>query len=236
MDFPLDFFIRFFDNHGLLNISHRPQWFTIKGGSSSYIEPLTAHFKDRIRLNTPVSRVERGEQEVSIVTSGQIDVFDQVVFACHGNQALALLEHPTEKEKAVLGEFKTSENQVVLHTDTSFLPKRKLGWASWNYNMVEAAQEQTTLTYNMNILQQLDTHHTYLVTLNQEVPQEHVLRRFTYYHPIFSQGAISSQQLWNTISGKNRSHYCGAYWFNGFHEDGVRSGLRVSEVLQGKQP
>lgn len=236
MDFPLDFFIRFFDNHGLLNVTHRPQWYTIKGGSSRYIEPLTRHFKDRILLNTPVSRVERREQAVRIVTSGKTDVFDQVVFACHGNQALALLEQPTAQEKAVLGEFRTSKNQVVLHTDTSFLPKRRPGWASWNYNMVEAAQKQTTLTYNMNILQQLDTHHTYLVTLNQEVPQEHVLQRFTYYHPIFSQGAISSQQLWNTISGKNRSHYCGAYWFNGFHEDGVRSGLRVSEVLQGKQP
>ncbi len=147
-----------------------------------------------------------------------------------------MLDHPTAEEKAVLGEFKTSENQVVLHTDTSFLPSRKLGWASWNYNMVESAKKQTTLTYNMNILQRLHKQHTYLVTLNQEVAKEHVLHRFTYHHPIFTQGAIRSQQLWSTVSGKNRSHFCGAYWFNGFHEDGVRSGLRVSETLKGKQP
>lgn len=236
MDFPLDFFIRFFENHGLLNITDRPQWFSIKGGSSSYIEPLTASFKDSILLNTPVIKVEREEHRVKIVARDKAESFDQVIFACHGNQALAMLDRPTPEEKMVLGEFKTSENQVILHTDISFLPKRKKGWASWNYNMVETAKEQTTLTYNMNILQRLNTLHTYLVTLNQEVANQHVLRRFTYHHPIFTRGAIKSQQLWKTISGKNRSHFCGAYWINGFHEDGVRSGLRVVDALQGKQP
>ena len=233
MDFPLRFFVRFCDNHGLLNIVNRPQWYTIQGGSSSYIEPLTASYKRSIRLNTPVVRVEREDNLVRVITEEDTSTFDHVVFACHGNQALSLLAKPTSEEKSVLQQFTTSENRVVLHTDTSFLPKRKLGWASWNYNMVAGAEEQTTLTYNMNILQRLKKRHTYLVTLNQDIPEEHVLRTFTYYHPVYTQGAIAAQQRWANISGKNRSHFCGAYWFNGFHEDGVRSGLRVSAALEG---
>ena len=232
MDFPLQFFVRFFDNHGLLNIINRPQWYTIIGGSSSYIAPLTTTFKDRIRLNTPVLRVEREENQVKIISKEETRTFDQVIFACHGNQALSLLANPTAAEESVLGEFKTSENKVVLHTDVSFLPKRRLGWASWNYNMVDGAKEQTTLTYNMNILQRLEKNHTYLVTLNQDIPEEHTLRTFKYNHPVFSLGAIQAQQRWQEISGKNRSHFCGAYWFNGFHEDGVKSGLRVSTALE----
>ena len=232
MDFPLQFFVRFFDNHGLLNIINRPQWYTIVGGSSSYIEPLIAPFKDRIQLNTPALRVEREKNKVTIISKDETASFDQVIFACHGNHALSLLANPTAVEKSVLGEFKTSANKVVLHTDTSFLPRRKLGWASWNYNMVDGANEQTTLTYNMNILQRLEKNHTYLVTLNQDIPEEHILRTFNYNHPVFTMGAIQAQQRWREISGRNRSHFCGAYWFNGFHEDGVKSGLRVSTALE----
>lgn len=230
--FPLQFFVRFFDNHGLLNILDRPQWNTIVGGSSSYIEPLTAPFKDRIKTGTPVLRVERDDDAVRIVTSSKTESFDQVIFACHGNQALSLLSSPTTSEETVLRPFQTSKNSVVLHTDTSFLPKRTLGWASWNYNMIDSAKEQTALTYNMNILQRLSKKHTYLVTLNQEIAKEHILAEFTYYHPIFSLEAIKAQAGWELISGKNRSHYCGAYWFNGFHEDGVKSGLRVKDAIE----
>lgn len=231
-DFPLQFFVRFFDNHGLLKIVNRPQWRSIIGGSSSYIEPLTAPFKDRIKLSTPVIRVERDDDAVQIVTASKTEKFDQVIFACHANQALSLLSTPTTSEETVLSPFRTSSNSVVLHTDTSFLPKRPLGWASWNYNMVDSAKEQTTLTYNMNILQRLSKKHTYLVTLNQEIAKEHVLREFNYHHPIFSLEAIKAQAKWESISGKNRSHYCGAYWFNGFHEDGVKSGLRVKNAIE----
>jgi predicted NAD/FAD-binding protein len=235
MDFPLQFFVSFFDNHGLLNIVNRPQWYTIAGGSSSYIAPLTATYKDRIRLNTTVVRVKREEGLVRIITGEETKTktFDQVIFACNGSQALSLLARPTSEEKSVLQEFTTSENRVVLHTDSSFLPKRKLAWASWNYNMVDGAKEQTTLTYNMNILQRLVKQHTYLVTLNQDIPEKNILRSFTYNHPVFTRGAIRAQQSWGSISGKNRSHFCGAYWFNGFHEDGVRSALRVSDALEG---
>lgn len=231
-DFPLQFFVRFFDNHGLLNIINRPQWYTIPGGSSSYIAPLTEPFKDQIKCNNPVVRVERKEHSVNITTATETSSFDQVIFACHGNQALSLLASPTADEESVLRAFRTSTNAVVLHTDTSFLPKRPLGWASWNYNMVDSAKEQTTLTYNMNILQRLSKKHTYLVTLNQEIAQEHILGEFSYNHPVFSLEAIQAQTKWQAISGKNRTHYCGAYWFNGFHEDGVKSGLRVSSALE----
>ena len=232
-DFPLQFFVRFFDNHGLLNIVNRPQWYTVIGGSSSYIKPLIAPFENRIRLSSKVTRVERDSDAVTVVTDVDSQCYDQVIFACHGNQALKLLDAPTSVEKAILTPFTTSTNSVVLHTDTSFLPKRPLGWASWNYNMVDSATEQTTLTYNMNILQRLDKEHTYLVTLNQEIAKEHVLREFTYHHPIFSLEAIKAQNGWKKISGHNRSHFCGAYWFNGFHEDGVKSGLRVKETIEG---
>lgn len=231
-DFPLQFFVRFFENHGLLNIVNRPQWYTIIGGSSSYIEPLTAPFTDRIKLGSAVTRVLRDENGVQIVTASEKTSFDQVIFACHGDSALSLIENPTATEQQVLGAFTTSRNSVILHTDTSFLPKRRLGWASWNYNMVDAATEQTTLTYNMNILQRLGKKYTYLVTLNQEIGKEHILGEFTYHHPVFSLEAIKAQGQWQKISGHNRSHFCGAYWFNGFHEDGVKSGLRVSRELE----
>ena len=231
-DFPLQFFVRFFDNHGLLSIVNRPQWYTIIGGSSSYIEPLTAPFKDKIKVGTPVLGVERGDDAVEIITKSGNESFDQVIFACHGEQALSLLASPTSHEETILRPFRTSSNSVVLHTDASLLPKRPLSWASWNYNMVDAAKEQTTLTYNMNILQRLSKKYTYLVSLNQEIVKEHVLREFEYHHPIFSLEAIKAQTSWETISGRNRTHYCGAYWFNGFHEDGVKSGLRVKNTIE----
>jgi predicted NAD/FAD-binding protein len=169
-----------------------------------------------------------------VLTATETTFFDEVIFACHGNQALALLAQPSAEERSVLQEFQTSRNDVVLHTDISFLPRRKLGWASWNYNLVDAAQEQTTLTYNMNILQRLQKKHTYMVTLNQGIAAEHILRRFTYHHPIFTLGSIKAQQQWQDISGKNNSHFCGAYWFNGFHEDGVKSALRVCSTLEAQ--
>lgn len=233
MAFPLQFFVRFFDNHGLLNIINRPQWYTINGGSSSYIAPLTEQFKDSIRVSCPVVRVERQNGKVTIVTPTDSTVFDQVIFSCHGDQALALLNRPTALEEAVLREFRTSSNRVVLHTDTSFLPQRRLAWASWNYNMIDAARELTTLTYNMNILQRLSKKNTYLVTLNQEIPEQHILGTFQYNHPVYSLSAIDAQRQWQQISGRNNTHYCGAYWFNGFHEDGVKSALRVCAELEG---
>jgi predicted NAD/FAD-binding protein len=231
-DFPLSFFVRFFDNHGLLDIANRPQWYTIKGGSSSYIEPFTRSFADKILLSTPVERVERQEDGVVVHSSTGSTTYDQLIFACHGDQALALLQQPTTQESRILEEFQFSDNRVILHADQSHLPRSRTAWASWNYRMVDAAREQSTLTYNMNILQCLDKQHTYLVTLNQEIDERFVIEHFDYTHPIYTTAMIEAQKRWQEISGTDRIHYCGAYWFNGFHEDGVRSALRVCDMLE----
>jgi predicted NAD/FAD-binding protein len=231
-DFPLGFFTRFFDNHGLLDLVNRPQWYTIIGGSSSYIAPLTAAFREDIMLNTAVQRVERSADGVIVHSTAGSDRFDQVVLACHGDQALALLENPHEDERRVLANFSFSSNRVVLHTDQSHLPRRRRAWASWNYRVTDAGAELSTLTYNMNILQRLDKKHTYLVTLNQDIDPGCVISEFNYSHPVYSSAMIEAQKQWHQISGVDRIHFCGAYWYNGFHEDGVKSGLRVSEMLE----
>ena len=154
--------------------------------------------------------------------------------ACHGDQALRLLAEPTPEEEEVLGAFRFADNQVVLHTDISHLPGSRRAWASWNYRMVDSARTHTVLTYNMNILQRLDKRHTYLVTLNQEIDEKHVLARFTYSHPVYSLAAIAAQQRWSTVSGRFGVHFCGAYWRNGFHEDGVVSALRVIDTIEAR--
>lgn len=231
-DFPLQFFARFFANHGLLDITGRPQWYTIRGGSSSYIAPLTRTFSDRIRLNTPVYKVVRKSDAVSVITDRGEERFDEVIFACHGDQALELLAEPTREERNVLRHFHFSDNRVVLHTDATVLPKRKRAWASWNYRVNGDEQSLPTLTYNMNILQCLQTKNTYLVSLNQDVEQSAILEEFHYAHPVYSQESIAAQRQWQTISGADRIHFCGAYWQNGFHEDGVRSALRVCSMFK----
>jgi predicted NAD/FAD-binding protein len=234
-DFPLAFFARFFENHGLLDIVNRPQWFTIKGGSSTYIKPLTRGFSDRIRLGCGVVGVRRTPAGIVVQHCAGEETFDEVIFGCHGDQALQLLTEATPLEREILGAFHCSDNRVVLHTDTGQLPTRRNAWASWNYRMVDSAGETTALTYNMNILQRLNTKHTYLVTLNQEIEPQHILASCNYQHPIYTTAAITAQQRWQEISGTDHIHFCGAYWFNGFHEDGVKSGLRVCRQLEGKQ-
>jgi predicted NAD/FAD-binding protein len=229
--FPLQFFVRFFENHGLLNLVDRPQWYTIVGGSRAYIGPLSAPFRESVRLNTPVTRIERITGRVKLTSSAGTEVFDEVVVACHGDQALALLSDPSEQERNVLGAMGCTENRVVLHTDARHLPKRKKAWASWNYRRTSDDGGRATLTYNMNILQRLKKRPTFLVSLNQDIAADKILGRFSYAHPVFNPAVIEAQRQWTTISGIDHVHYCGAYWFNGFHEDGVRSGLRVCKSL-----
>ncbi|WP_035245624.1 NAD(P)/FAD-dependent oxidoreductase [Desulfogranum mediterraneum] len=231
LQFPLAFFVRFFENHGLLDLVNRPQWFTVVGGSSSYLAPLSKPFERQIRLQTAVEQVERLAQGVGVKAGQEWYRFDQLVLACHADQALALLREPSPEERQVLGGFSCAENLVVLHTDTSLLPKRRAAWASWNYRLREGAGRQTILSYNMNILQRLNLATTYLVSLNQEVEERYLLGRFNYRHPIYTQGALAAQSRWSEISGQEGIHYCGAYWFNGFHEDGVRSGQRVAAMI-----
>lgn len=233
LEFPLEFFAKFFINHGLLEVVNRPQWFTIEGGSSQYIEPLTRDFNDKIRLNSRVKKVIRSTNGVEIHVDEEILAFDKVIFACHSDQALALLAEPTKLELDILGNIKYSDNEVVLHTDTSLLPKRKLAHASWNYLISDNSDTQATLTYNMNILQGLHAHRIYCVTLNStELINPNLIRaRYNYSHPIYSRQAVAAQQRFAEISGHNNTYFCGAYWKNGFHEDGVVSALRVCQQL-----
>jgi predicted NAD/FAD-binding protein len=231
--FPLAFFLQFFNNHGLLNIADRPQWRTIIGGSREYIAPLTAGFADKIRLNTGVCSVLKHNQQIEILLrTGEKMLFDDVIFACHSEQALALIESPCENQKSILGAIPYLNNEVVLHTDTSILPKRKLAWASWNYLLTgeqDEAKAPTSLTYNMNILQRLESNTTFCVTLNNtdNIQPDAIIEKYQYAHPQFSSATIKAQARRNEICGLEGLHFCGAYWYNGFHEDGVRSALDV---------
>ncbi|WP_367254587.1 NAD(P)/FAD-dependent oxidoreductase [Pseudomonas sp. stari2] len=233
LSFPLQFFVRFFENHGLLSVSNRPQWRVIEGGSSAYLAPLTASFKERIRVNCPVNRIERNEHGVVIHSPVGIEHFDKVVLACHSDQALRLLVDPSRAEREILGALPYADNEVVLHTDTRLLPTRKRAWASWNYRLGGAGHTRAAVTYDMNILQGIQSDTTFCVSLNQSagISPSKVLTRFTYAHPQFSLATVAAQQRWAELDGAQHTHYCGAYWANGFHEDGVVSALRVAAAF-----
>ena len=231
--FPLQFFVRFFKNHGLLSVSNRPQWCVIEGGSSRYIEPLTASFRDRIRLKCPVTRVERDKEGVTIHSAQGSERFDKVVFACHSDQALAMLAEPSANEREILGALPYADNDVVLHTDTRLLPSRPLAWASWNYRLGGAGDQSAAVTYAMNILQGIESDTTFCVSLNQTsaIDPDKILARYRYAHPQYSLKGIEAQGRWQEVFGAQHTYYCGAYWANGFHEDGVVSALRVASAF-----
>jgi len=228
---PSGFFLRFFENHGLLNISDRPTWFVIPGGSREYLTPLTASWRDRIRTACAVHQVRRTSEGVTVTSQAGEETFDEVVLACHSDQALALLGDARREEEQVLGDLAYQANEVLLHTDTSVLPRRPRAWASWNYLLDEDEQARPLVTYNMNLLQGLDSPATFCVTLNPRgrVAEDRVLRRFVYDHPVFNPKAIAAQKRRDQICGVGHTHFCGAYWYNGFHEDGVRSATDVAE-------
>lgn len=230
----IEFFVKFFFNHGLLDITNRPQWYVIPGGSREYIKPLIAGFADKIQLNTDIKSVTRDEQGATITfADGQQALFDKVIFACHSDQALALLGDACEQENKVLGAIPYTENSVVLHTDVSLLPDRKAAWASWNYLLNNNTDKAAVVTYQMNILQGIKSDTQFCVTLNhlEGINQSKILREFTYHHPVFNQQSIAAQQQKHTVDGQNNTYFCGAYWYNGFHEDGVRSAVDVAKQL-----
>lgn len=231
--FPLQFFVRFFKNHGLLSVSNRPQWRVVSGGSRSYVAPLSASFSQRIRLNCPVQRVERDAEGVTVYSSAGSERFDKVVFACHSDDALAMLAAPSVSEREILGALRYADNDVVLHTDTRLLPDRRLAWASWNYRLGGARHQPAAVTYDMNILQGIASDTTFCVSLNQSaaIDPARILGRYTYRHPQYSLAGIDAQARWGDINGQQHSYFCGAYWANGFHEDGVVSALRVAEAF-----
>lgn len=233
-DFPLGYFIQFFKNHGMISVNERPVWRVIKGGSHSYIKPLVQSFEERIRLNSPVRKVKRLERgvQVSFSEKGEQreEFFDEVVFASHSNQTLTMIDSPSGEEENILSCFAYQANDTVLHTDTSVLPSSQRAWAAWNYWIPEKEKSNVAVTYNMNILQGIKAPETFCVSLNmtEQINSRKVLGRFVYDHPVYTKAAVSAQSEWQKVSGKDRLHFCGAYWGFGFHEDGVKSGLRVA--------
>jgi uncharacterized protein len=225
--FPARTLIRFFENHGMLGINTHPKWRVLKGGSHSYFAPLTKPFASRIRLGVEIQSIRRTAENVWI----DGETFDDVVFACHGDQVLPMLADPTDRERDVLRHFPFTRNDTTLHTDETLLPRRPVARASWNYLLT--GNQQVTLTYHMNRLQSLGVPENYCVTLNSDsiITESKVLKSMIYHHPRFDAAAIAAQSRWSEISGQNRTHFCGAYWFYGFHEDGVKSALRVAESL-----
>jgi predicted NAD/FAD-binding protein len=232
LGFPVRFFVDFFERHGFLNIDDRPVWRAIRGGSREYAKRLTAPYRSRIRLSTPVTGVSRDASGVAIRTArGDVERFDYVVFACHSDQALAMLEQPTREEREILGAFPYQENETALHTDVRMLPRAPLARAAWNYHALARDQDRVAVTYDMNILQTLTAPEVFMVTLNRtaDIDPARILRTATFHHPVYTPAAVAAQARRAEISGVNRSFYCGAYWRYGFHEDGALSGEWVAE-------
>lgn len=232
MDVPAVFFIRFFENHGLLQVVNRPNWWVISGGSKKYVEKMIYDFKGKIRLSTPVKNVKRGIDSITVKFGSnglEKENFDSIIFACHSNQSLAMLDSPSKQEEEVLSAIKYQRNDALLHFDDSILPKRKNAWSSWNYLLDEDPNRAVALTYNMNILQSLKSDRTFCVSLNSGdlIDRSKVIKHLNYEHPLFTLSSINAQGRKHEISGKNNTYYCGAYWRNGFHEDGVTSALDV---------
>jgi uncharacterized protein len=235
LQFPARFFVRFFHHHGMLSINQRPQWRTIKGGSASYLEKITAGYRDRIQLNCAVSAVHRDAQGVTLTTAQGQQRFDYVFFACHSDQALRLLgAEATAEEQQILGAIPYQDNSVFLHTDASLMPRRKLAWAAWNYHVTAQTTGKVQVTYNMNILQGIRSSLPLLVTLNhtQGIDPSKVIKKLHYRHPLFTVAGAQAQLRHAEISGHNRSGFAGAYWKNGFHEDGVVSALAAIQHFQ----
>jgi predicted NAD/FAD-binding protein len=237
LDFPARFFVDFFDRHGFLNVDDRPTWRTVKGGSREYARRLIAPFRDRIRLSTPVRRVVRGADGVAITSEGpdglDTERFDAVFFACHSDQALAVLADADPAEREILGAFPYQANDAVLHLDRRMRPRAPRARAAWNYHLLDPDTERVALTYDMSLLQSLDSPEPFLVTLNRgaDIDPSLVLGRYTYHHPVYTPAAVAAQRRRGEISGKRGTYYCGAYWRYGFHEDGVVSGLWALQDL-----
>jgi len=229
LDMPASFFIRFFKNHGLLQVTNRPQWWVIKNGSKQYIKEIIKPFKNNIRLNSKVKSVERINGKIRLSFNNEEEEFDSIVIGTHSDQALKILKNPTPDELNILSKIKYQKNVAIIHTDESILPKRKLAWSCWNYLINKNQDELVTLTYNMNMLQTLDAENTYCVTLNNthDIDKNKIIKEIIYHHPLFTEDSVFAQSQKSTICGKNDIYFCGSYWGYGFHEDGVNSALDV---------
>jgi predicted NAD/FAD-binding protein len=237
LQFPVATMIRFCHNHGLIQVTNRPQWWTVAGGARHYVDKIVAKVADK-RLNTPVQRIARDAQGVLVSTAGHTERFDKVVLACHSDQALALLEQPTLTEAATLGAIRYQANRAVLHTDTSVLPRTRRAWAAWNYE--RSADEdrkpnsnRVCLHYLINMLQPVPFAQAVVVSLNplREIDPAQVHGTFDYAHPVFDLGAIRAQSQVPSLQGQQHTYFCGAWTGYGFHEDGLKSGLDVAARL-----
>jgi predicted NAD/FAD-binding protein len=236
LEMPAMFLVRFFKNHGLLQLQDRPQWRVIEGGSREYVGRLVSGHQERIRLNTPVTSVTRMEGAVAVTSdTGGREFYDSVFFACHSDQALAMLTDPTPAEAEALGAIRYQPNEAVLHTDTSILPGKRRAWSSWNYFMPRDPQDRVVVSYNMNILQGLQADNTYVVTLNggHLIDPSRVIRKVQYDHPMYTLDTIAAQARQEELNC-DRTYYCGAYWRNGFHEDGVVSAVDAVRHFEEK--
>ena len=242
--FPARFLVQFFANHGMLSFVGRPRWRTIPGGSVRYVRALAEPLGERLRLRTPVDSVERHDDHVLVRARGRQDErFDELVLATHSDQALTLLADAGAAEHEILGAIPYQHNEAALHTDVRMLPRRRRAWASWNYHLRPPSQGASAegesgvpesgvaITYHMNRLQSLRAERELCVTLNRtaEIDPAKLIRTIPYAHPLYTAAGVVAQRRHEEISGRNRTHYCGAYWGWGFHEDGVRSAVRVAE-------
>jgi len=229
-EFPALYFAQFFKNHGFLNIKDQPQWLTVKGRSRQYIEPITKPYADQIRLNCPVASVRRQPDCVEIRPQGQpAEKFDQVVIAAHSDQALSMLEDPTDAEQKILGAIPYQENDTVLHCDESLLPSKRAAWASWNYHIPKEDSGRVAVTYDMNILQSIGAPEEFCVSLNLDkaIDPAKIHRQYVYHHPVYNPASLTARHSHPEINGLNRTYYAGAYWGYGFHEDGAASAVAV---------
>jgi predicted NAD/FAD-binding protein len=236
--FPARFMVEFFENHGMLGFRGRPRWRTIAGGSRRYVEALIRPWRGHLRLCTPVTEVARHPSHVTVSSRGyEPERFDAVVIATHSDQALALLADPNERERELLGAIPYQQNEAVLHTDRSLLPRRRRAWASWNFHLGDDAPGRCTVTYHLNGLQSLRADREFCVTLNrtEAINPERIICKTQYAHPIYTPTGVAAQARHDEISGRNRTHYCGAYWGWGFHEDGLSSARRVVGELAGQR-
>lgn len=236
MQFPAQTFLRFFKNHGLLNINDRPQWYTVTGGSKEYVKRLTAQIEGRIKINCGAQKVSQHNDKVTVTDAqGKADTYDHVIFGCHADDALAMIENPSAEEKNILGAFSYQENKIIVHHDTSFMPQNKKFWASWVYLSEDREDKNKTvsLSYWMNNLQNLDTETPVLVTLNpgRRPNEEMIFDEHSFSHPIFDLKAIKAQTQIDTIQGQRGLWFCGAYQRYGFHEDGLVSAVNVAKKL-----
>lgn len=236
--FPARFLVEFFANHGMLGFRGRPRWWTIVGGSRNYVQALIAPWRQRLRLSTEVTAISRHPDHVTVSSRGcEPERFDAVVIATHSDQALALLADPSERERELLGAIPYQRNEVVLHTDRALLPRRRRAWASWNYHLDTGVTGRCTVTYHLNALQSLRADREYCVTLNrtEAIDPEQIICKTRYAHPLYTPAGVAAQARHHEISGRNRTHYCGAYWGWGFHEDGLNSALRVVGELTSRR-